>query len=120
MSKYLLLALILIPSNLTFADWDHQDELTPFVEYLSWCESRHKPHIKVLDTNGAYSYGRFQFQMHTFKWYVQRYNLAPDIEEAEYLNLIYDGDFQEKVVRRVLEEGRNDWYMCTKSYQQAL
>lgn len=55
---------------------------------------------KRLDDNDAYSYGCHQYQWNTFRNLVKKYKLLPHAEEHEYMNMIYDCEFQ-KVVTRV-------------------
>lgn len=60
------------------------------------------PRYRRIDSNGLYSYGCLQFQERTFVNAVKIYSLLPDAEPGEYLNQIYDCDFQKEVARAML------------------
>jgi hypothetical protein len=82
---------------------------------LSSCESGNRSNIKVLDSNGKYSYGLYQFQLATFWGFGRKYDILPeDIEFQESENLIYDRDVQTEVATRMIEEGLLSfhWKMC--------
>ena len=99
---------------------EQEQKLNEIITHLSWCESRHR--------NGAFnpadpvsgSYGRFQFKIATWNYYLDKYQLFPEAEPAERQNLIWDGWAQEQVVRKVLEEpnGWRNWTACLKRYYQ--
>lgn len=57
---------------------------------------------------GHPSIGCYQFQPPTFIAGINRYQLLPYAEKAEYMNFIYDCDFQEKLVKLMLQED-NGW-----------
>jgi len=78
-------------------------DLSTLLDRLAWCESRNTDSVKVVDTNGYYSYGRYQYQLHTWNYYIDKYDLLPHAEEHEYKNFIFDGDFQREVTQTILE-----------------
>lgn len=84
-----------------------------WINALGHCESENKPNIKVLDTNGLYSYGRFQFQQKTWLNYGKPFGAT--------MENIYDGELQEKVVRSMLDNGgQGHWYHCGKRVEKKL
>ena len=89
--------------------------LEVLLDDLAYCESRNRPEIKIVDTNGYYSYGMFQFQLATWNYYIEKYDLLPEAEVYEYKNLIQDGDFQRHVTRTILENeplAWKNWWTC--------
>lgn len=87
-----------------------------FLDQLATCESGNNEYAKVLDTNGKYSYSVFQFQRQTWEMALAKYNLAPQAEPGEYLNLIFDSELQRKAARLMLQEkdGYKHWAICSK------
>ena len=87
------------------------------VAHLATCESGNRSDIRILDTNNKYSYGLLQFQAETFTGYGYGYKLLPQAEKGEYMNLIYDGEFQKSVAYKMLEEDINNvrhWTVCAQ------
>lgn len=93
---------------------EHEFFVNAWIKDLGWCESRNKPHIKVMDSNDKYSYGYLQFQAETFMLYGKRYGiLDKDLEFGEVENLIYDKDLQIRIAERMLADGlHNHWKNC--------
>lgn len=85
---------------------------------LAKCESSGRPNIKILDSNGKYSYGLYQFQLDTFYRFGKQYNILPnDLELKEAENLIYDPEIQTKLASRMLQDGLwRNWYNCLHDY----
>lgn len=92
------------------------EALETFLDKLAECESQGNDYAKVLDTNSKYSYGRYQFQRQTWEMALAKYNLAPQAEPAEYINLIFDGELQRKAAELMLKEkdGWKHWTVCSK------
>ena len=89
--------------------------LDALLDKLSYCESRNRPEIKIVDTNGYYSYGMFQCQLATWNYYIEKYDLLPEAEIYEYKNLIQDGDFQRHVAKTILTNepmAWKNWWTC--------
>ena len=89
--------------------------LDVLLDDLAYCESRNRDDIKIVDTNGYYSYGRYQYQLYTWNYYIEKYDLLPEAEVYEYKNLIQDGDFQRHVTKTILENepsAWSNWYTC--------
>lgn len=81
---------------------------------LSFCESGNRDDIKILDVNGKYSYGLFQWQEQSWIFYSKKYGLFPFAEDQEMMNFIYDRNYQTKLTRLVLQEpnGWLNWKNC--------
>ena len=47
------------------------------------CESSGRSDIKILDSNGYYSYGLLQWQENSFWYYNEKYKILPDLEKNE-------------------------------------
>ena len=91
--------------------------LDALLDDLAYCESRNRPEIKIVDTNGYYSYGMFQFQLATWNYYIEKYDILPEAEVYEYKNLIQDGDFQRHVAKTILTNepmAYRNWWTCSK------
>lgn len=90
---------------------------------LEYCESQGRSDLRIIDTNGYYSYGAFQFQMGTFIGFGKQYGvLDKDMtyEEARGVNKdgpIYDQQIQKEIVVHMVEDGLDyHWYNCTKKF----
>jgi len=83
-----------------------------FVWQLGQCESGNDELKVNWNDNGSPSYGRFQFKMPTLKSNALKYGLTK--EPVDWYALIYDGEFQERLVRLMLKEenGWRAWYNC--------
>ena len=82
------------------------------MESLSECESGGSTTIKVLDTNGKYSYGLLQFQMGTWLKYK---NLGATREN------IFDGELQKTIARSMLDAGGwRNWLNCSLVVKRSL
>jgi hypothetical protein len=95
-----------------------KDKLDIWIDRLALKESEGNAHIKILDHNNQYSYGCLQFQMATFESYVHKYNLLPEAEDKELLNMIYDCDFQKTLAKTMIEDDYSNWrnwYISSKS-----
>ena len=86
-----------------------------FVDKLAMCESGKRDDIRIVDSNGLYSYGRFQYQRATFISKVKQYGLMPNAEDEEIMNNIYDKNIQTKLTIQILKEkfGYRNWLNCT-------
>lgn len=79
-----------------------------WIDKLAWCESRGDDNAAIIDTNGYWSRGRFQFQLATWLAYGKKYGATREN--------IFDGELQEKVVREMLDNGGwRHWYNCGKA-----
>ena len=68
---------------------------------IAWCESHlsSNPNLRVLDTNGRYSYGIFQFQKQTFFGHGGRNIKSPEDQMVTAAKMMKD-------------EGWNHWKNC--------
>ena len=83
------------------------EEQLLWVSELAKCESGGNDSVVVLDTNGLYSRGRFQFQLRTWLAYGKKFGATKEN--------IFDGELQEKVVIEMLNNGgAGHWYNCNK------
>ena len=97
-----------------------EKEVEPNLEQEAWlakleqCESGGRTTVKVLDTNGKYSYGRYQFQAQTWLSYGKQYGLvASSTNQVE--PLIFDGELQKQIAHKMLADGgRDHWFNCSR------
>lgn len=74
------------------------------------CESGGNETIKVVDSNGYYSYGAFQFQKGTFLSQSDLYSLGYTDKD------IFDYRKQKYLAHLMLKDGgEGHWYNCTKN-----
>lgn len=81
---------------------------------LATCESGRNPEaINPMD-GGSPSYGLLQWKESSFWFYNGKYNLLPDLERPEVINVIYDPNIQIRLAQKVLEEPRGylNWKNC--------
>ena len=83
--------------------------LAQWIDALAVAESGNREWIAHQDRDGGYNYGCLQFRETTFRHYVTKFNLAPNSERAEVMNLIYDCAFQKRLVLRMLRENPENW-----------
>ncbi len=89
------------------------DPKAVWIEQLAQCESGGRADIKILDTDGYYSYGMFQFHLRTWLDFGTAFGTTKEN--------IYDGELQRKVVRAMLDDGLwRHWYTCGKRITNAL
>lgn len=81
---------------------------------LNQCENPSgNPNIKILDVNGWYSYGDFQYQMPTWLRYSKTMGTT-----KENIN---DPILQWAVTRHILDtKGSGDWWNCSKKVEKLL
>ena len=95
--------------NLALAD------LPDDIYKLCDCESDFNPNVRVLDTNGYYSYGILQFQLYTFINYGKKHGILPkELTENEARILIYNPHVQVAIAKEILKEpkGYRHWLNC--------
>ena len=82
------------------------------VDTMAICESTDNPlAVNLVDRDGTSSFGRFQFKPKTLRHYADKYRLA-DVsawDEADTMNWIYDGEFQEQIFRKMLYDKGVVW-----------
>jgi len=87
------------------------------VNKLAICESGGDPTAINWDDGGSPSYSILQFKKGTFRHFVDRYDLLPNAEEAEWENFLMDGEFQRYLAYRMIEEDKDalrHWTNCSK------
>ena len=66
---------------------------------LRSCESTGKDEaINPKDLDGTASYGRYSFKPGTLLEWGKKYHILPDIEPVEIMNVIMDGELQERIL----------------------
>jgi hypothetical protein len=81
-----------------------QTKLDAWLDLLAWKESNNNAKIRVVDTNGRYSYGCLQFQMATFKAFMTRYGIAGmETPPAMWETLIYDCSVQKSLAKVMIQ-----------------
>lgn len=90
-----------------------KEALTAWIEKLAKGEGC--PVEGLIDSNHKLSYGDLCFQEATFKGFVKKYNMLPDAEDNEYMNLIGDGKFQRELTYKILTDKYENWrhWECT-------
>lgn len=88
---------------------------TNWIKKLVSCESGGRTDIKIVDSNGKYSYGAFQFQMDTFLGFGKRYGvIATSTTPVEAESLIFDYKLQESVASKMLNDSlESHWLNCS-------
>lgn len=85
-----------------------------YLARLEACESGGNYRVRIIDSNGLHSTGRFQFQDQTFLNFGKRYGLIPETT-AKAEPLIYDGDLQKILAHKMLlDGGESHWFNCTR------
>jgi len=84
-----------------------------WMQALAQRESGGDDKIKVLDVDGYYSYGRYNYHMSTWLKYSKLFGTTKEN--------IYDGTLQDAVTRYILDtKGSSDWYNSTKYIENVL
>lgn len=81
---------------------------------LRVCESGNKDEaINLVDKDKTSSFGRYQFKPQTLYGWAIKYGILTDIEPAEIMNVIMDGELQERVLTEAIKEnGKNkEWFL---------
>ena len=84
---------------------------------LSWCENRGRNETPAhMDTNGKYSYGKYQFQIATFLSYGKFYGLIPQdttVEQAK--KLVFEETITDRLVEYMHEDKQDfNWKICSE------
>lgn len=96
-----------------------RSETPKIIKDLIQCESGGK-NIKIVDTNGYYSYGILQYQLATFRKYGEKYGLIEKgLTNKELRILIMDKNLQIRLTEKILEEpnGWTHWLNCWNKIQ---
>lgn len=102
----LICALFLCQSISPPPPYKHQ----AFLDALINCESGgNERAINKVDRDGTSSYGLLQFKPQTLYRFVhEKYQILPDIEEVEIMNVIFDGELQIRVAKRMIDDPEVD------------
>jgi hypothetical protein len=84
-----------------------KDELDLWIEKLAQHENC--PATGIIDTNHQVSWGILCFQYPTFKRYIRKYNLLPEVEDEELYNWIADSKLQKKLTKIMISDNYNNW-----------
>ena len=83
--------------------------LEKWIDSLAVAESGNRQWIVHQDRDGGYNYGCLQFRERTFRFYVEKFKLAPSADPAEVMDLIYDCTFQKRLAARMIRENPDNW-----------
>lgn len=95
-------------------------EILAKMEKLSLCESNNREDVVIVDTNGYRSYGKFMFQLATFRQFAEQYELiTKGLTNDELRPLLLDGELQSKLVYEMLENDPTaigHWRNCANKH----
>jgi hypothetical protein len=97
---------------------DTGQALAQWIEALAAAESGNREWISHQDRDGGYNYGCLQFRERTFRHFVGKFNLAPNAEPDEVMNLIYDCAFQKRLALRMLRDNPENWKHWRKTVRR--
>jgi hypothetical protein len=86
-----------------------RQSLKQWLNALALAESGNRAWIVHRDRDGRDYYGCLQFRETTFRYFVDKFELAPDAEDAEVMELIYDCAFQKRLAARMIRENPENW-----------
>jgi hypothetical protein len=88
---------------------DAEPVLEKWIDTLARAESGNRQWIVHQDHDGGYNFGCLQFRERTFRFYVEKFKLAPTAGPAEVMDLIYDCAFQKRLALRMIRENPDNW-----------
>jgi len=91
------------------ADARPQRSLNQWIDALEFAESGNREWIVHRDRDGRDYYGCLQFRDTTFRYYVAKYDLAPNTNAIEVMSLLYDCAFQRRLAARMLRADAENW-----------
>jgi hypothetical protein len=97
---------------------DPAPTLAQWIDALAVAESGNREWIAHQDRDGGYNYGCLQFRERTFRHFVTKFNLVPNAEQDEVMNLIYDCAFQKRLALRMLRENPENWKHWKKTVRR--
>ena len=86
-----------------------QRSLDQWIDALEFAESGNREWIVHRDRDGRDYYGCLQFRDTTFRYYVAKFDLAPNTDPAEMMSLLYDCAFQKRLAARMLHADAENW-----------
>jgi len=93
----------------TGAEARDEATLLKWIDALAVAESGNRSWIVHQDRDGRYYYGCLQFRESTFRYFVEKFEFAPDKEPAEVMDLIYDCAFQKRLAARMIRQNPGNW-----------
>ena len=119
--KVAVLALFLLGGSISYARAENATEGDFYknagvLERLAQCESGNR-WIVILDVNGKYSYGWWQFQLSTFRTFGEKYNIIQKgMSNEELRHWISFKSLQGRIADRMLSDGLwQHWINCLKT-----
>jgi len=91
------------------ADARPQRSLDQWIDALAFAESGNREWIVHRDRDGRDYYGCLQFRDTTFRYFVAKFDLAPNTDTAEVMSLLYDCAFQKRLAARMLRADAENW-----------
>ena len=96
-------------SNKTLEEW---------LDALSFAESGNRARIIHQDLDGRNYYGCLQFRLKTFRFFVDKFGLAPNLTATDVTNLIYDCAFQKRLAAFMILDNPASWKHWRKTVQR--
>jgi len=95
-----------------------QRTLEEWLDVLSFAESGNRPRVVHQDLDGRYYYGCLQFRVKTFRSFVDKFGFAPNSEESDIMQLIYDCAFQKRLAARMILDNPDNWKHWRKTVRR--
>ena len=109
------------PQNRTLASLSDEVVYSPVLldkvlTALAKCESGGNPEKINWNDLGSPSYGKYQFKEKTWIAQLRKYGYFPEAEDQELMNFILDGDVQDSLTRKIVNDGGwRHWFNCFQS-----
>ena len=91
------------------SDAHPQRSLDQWLDELSFAESGNREWIVHRDRDGRDYFGCLQFRDTTFRYYVAKFDLAPNTDAIEVMSLLYDCAFQKRLAARMIRFDAENW-----------
>ncbi len=92
--------------------------LEEWLDALSFAESGNRARIVHQDVDGRNYYGCLQFRLKTFRFFVDKFSLAPNLVGSGVADLIYDCAFQKRLAARMILDNPASWRHWRKTVQR--
>ena len=89
-----------------------------WIDALAAAESGGRGWIVHRDRDGRNYYGCLQFRETTFRFFMKKFNLAPNANSADAMNLIYDCALQKRLAARMIRENPENWRHWRKTVER--
>jgi hypothetical protein len=100
------------------SDSNSAQTLSKWIDALAAAESGGRAWIVHRDRDGRDYYGCLQFRERTFRFFVRKFNIAPNVEPDAVMNLIYDCALQKRVASRMIRENPENWKHWRKTVER--